>query len=95
MAKDNMGIEDAEFTAAGKKITKYANKLDERMETFIKAINCICEEGIQDQLIRSRLSQLCDNVERLREPLNSITSQAAKDCKSFVKKIDEADQFLY
>ena len=95
MAKNNMGIADSEFKSAARKLSNYAEALDSDLKDYLNAVRVICEEAIQDQLIRSRLSSLADQVESLRGPLNSIVSQASKDCKTFVKEIDKADQFLY
>ena len=95
MAKNNMGIADDEFYSDARKLTNYASALDNNLRDYLAAVRIICDEAIQDQLIRSRLLDLCKQVEGVREPLNSIVSQASKDCKTFVKEIDKADQFLY
>ena len=95
MSKNNMGIADLEFTTDAVKLANYASALDLQIYTYLRAVKVLCDGGIQDQLIRSRLSALCEQVQSVREPLNDIISQAAADCRSFIKAVDEADQFLY
>lgn len=95
MAKNNMGIADQEFTTAARKLAGYASALDSDLRDYLNAVRTVYEEAIQDELIRSRLVELCNQVESLRAPLNSIVNQASKDCKTFIKEIDKADQFLY
>lgn len=95
MAKDNMGIADKEFSSGAIKLSNYASALDSQIQAYLHAVKTIADEGIRDQLICSRLAALCDQIQGVREPLNDIVSQVAKNCTSFVKKIDEEDQFLY
>jgi len=95
MAKDNMGIADMEFYAYAAILIRYANALDGQMQSYLKAVKSICEKGIQDQLICSRLTSLCESVQSLREPLNTIVTKAAKDCCAFVEAVNDADDFLY
>ena len=95
MAKDNMGVQDSEFTSAGNTIVKYAQKLSTMMQQYCDAVQSICQTGIQDQLICSKLSKLANDVAKLRAPLEEIAGDAAKNCKDFVDAVDSADQFLY
>lgn len=95
MAKNNMGIADEEFSSDARKLVNYASALDDDLRNYLNAVKLICDQAIQDQMIRSRLLSLCEQIESIRAPLNSIVSQASKDCKAFVKEIDKADQFLY
>lgn len=95
MAKDNMGIADQEFSSDAAKLTNYASALDSQIQAYLSAVKTIYDEGIQDQQIRARLVTLCEQVQSVREPLNSIVTQAAKDCRAFVKAVDDADKFLY
>ena len=56
MAKDNMGVQDSEFTSAGNTILLYAQELSAMMQQYCSAVQSICQTGIQDQLINSKLS---------------------------------------
>lgn len=95
MAKNNMGIADREFVDGAVKLVGYATALDLQIQTYMQILKTVCSGGIQDQLIQSRLAAICEQAQSVRQPLNEIVSQAAKDCRAFIKDIDEADQFLY
>ena len=95
MAKDNMGVQDSEFTSAGNTVVLYAKELSTMMQQYCSAVQSICHTGIQDQLICSKLSKLANDVANLRAPLEEIAGDAAKNCKNFVDAVDSADQFLY
>ena len=95
MAKDNMGIADAEFTSGVSVLSGYGQQLDNQIQEYLTAVRFLCEEAIQDQLIRAKLVSLCEQVESVRAPMKEAVSQAVKDCKAFLNAVDEADQFLY
>lgn len=94
-SKDNMGVADQEFISAGNAIGSYAEALVRMIDGYTASVKKICDNAIQDQLICQRLSSLTEQVNSLRDPLEDISKQAAKDCKAFVEAIDNADKFLY
>ena len=95
MSKDNMGIADNDFYKSAIILSDYASELSDKIDDYINIMNFVCNNGIKDQLIRSKLISLTQKMNMIKAPLNEVISVVSGNCKDFVDAVDDTDKFLY
>lgn len=92
MSKDVVCVDD-ELYAASSNIIEYCETLNRIIEDYISIIERIQEDGIQDELICTRLNELIDSVQPYIEYINNEKNLILSQTRSYQTKIDEEDNF--
>jgi hypothetical protein len=92
---NDLYIVDSNFDAASKNIADYANELLSVIYEYKVNLRFVCETVIQDELIRSKLVDIIEKLNPIEKEIKETVDKITSNCSAYVKRIDEADQYLY
>lgn len=88
-------VYDSEIKNGAGTVKSYCEELASMIAEYCSCVKGITETAVQDTKIRNRLAKLTERMSALQEPLLDVGDSVQNLGKTFIKDIDEADQFLY
>ena len=96
MAKQkDLIVFDNEFYKAKENLKEYGNELSNLISRYTTSVDAIMVMAIKDQLITQALHNLVEQVKPFQKTILEVTQEIGDNSSNFIKKIDEADKFLY
>lgn len=92
---DNLKVADEEFRTAAYKVQQYGAYLSEACAYYVKIMQYILDEAIQDEAISNGIRGIMEHVKPLGEAMVSLATGLSGDLKTYLEEIDEKDSFLF
>lgn len=86
---------DSEVKQAGKYMRAYCEELQNKLNQYIRIVEGLSNEGVQDELIRMNLQSLAAAGKSLVPSLEYCAGSIDSGASSFISEVDAADEFLY
>ena len=86
---------DNEFYKTKEDLNEYGNELSSLIDRYISSVDSISRIAIKDQLITQALRNLIEQVKPAKKIVLEVAEAVGNDSINFIKKVDEADKFLY
>lgn len=87
--------DEAELAITANQIMDYAYFLDGCISTYIKILRRLQEEGIQDDLVCAKLSELAAEVGPVREALSESGEEVSQYIRQYLNEVAAADSFRF
>ena len=88
-------VADADFKYAATVIRDKADHLQKMLAEYSDILYYLCYEAIVDVLICGKLMELQARIEPLSQIVLQESTALAQELEGYVKRIDEADGFMY
>ena len=95
MAGTSLKIEDQYVEDMGSFFDKYADNLEEGMESYLQIMNTIKEEALMEGDTAAALAAFIEHGEFLKGKIEALGETAKNVCANFLTEVDEKDQFLF
>ncbi|MBE6817548.1 MAG: hypothetical protein E7517_00110 [Ruminococcaceae bacterium] len=86
---------DGEISYLTKDIIKYIDGLCDGIRAYNHSIDMVQSFGVQDELIRSKLSNLSEILNAYKQKLNEISDSISKEGNGYLKDFAENDKFTF
>lgn len=87
--------DEMELTIATNNILNYADFLSRSIERYISLINEVQENGIQDELICSKLSELVSTVTPYKTAIYNEVEKINSEVHKAIEEVAKADNFKF
>ena len=91
----NVICAESELSKAANKISVYAEFLSTSIESYIKILSDMQGNGISDDLICARLTELASNISPYRTKLTDQSSAISSYIKKYISNVESADDFAF
>lgn len=93
--RKNIVCAEKELSIAANNIAEYGEFLARIIDAYIKALRKIQLEGIQDELVYEKLSDIIQRVQPLKATIPDQCEQIASSVRSYISAVERADNFKF
>lgn len=94
MRKDIVSAE-AELSVAANQIARYADFLAESVQTYVQILSRLQTQGIQDDLVCARLTEIALSVQPAVRELGDQSETIRSKVSEFISEVEKVDKLAF